>query len=107
MKPNHEQFLYRLAQQAKEELDEGQKGWWYLSFADDTVGFIGGILVEAQGPVTARLRVGSLGLAPGGEMLAFEHPSDLPLPEPVFRNRLLTVKELEIAFADQGAVCAT
>jgi hypothetical protein len=93
------EFLMKLAFKATEEREGGEEAWWYLSFADSV--FHGAIVVLAHGPVTARIRVGDLGLAPKGEMLAVRIEEGL-LPAVGFRERLLDKYELNAAFAESG-----
>jgi len=93
------EFLLKLALKAQEERESGEEAWWYLSFADSV--FHGAIVVRAFGPITARIRVGDLGLAPKGEMLAMRIEEGL-LPPIEFRDRLLDKCELNAAFAESG-----
>ncbi len=96
-------FLVQLAIAARDEEAKGELAWWYLSFADEA-GFNGAILVQAFGPLTARITVANLGLSPGGEMLAVQVPEEGPLPAESYRNRLLSREELDAAYADDGGV---
>jgi len=70
--------------------------WFYLSFADDERGgFLGGIYIEANGPLTASRRAHMLSINPGGQVLTVEMPSGYPLPPPEYRERLLTKAEIQ------------
>lgn len=97
------EFLFNVALRALSEENEPER-WWYLSFASDA-GFIGGMVVRANGVITARLRVAELGLNPGGEMLAMPVVDGVPLPDAHFHNRLLTKAEVCMAFAESGGAC--
>ena len=93
-----EEFEKRLAEVILEE-QEGGRGWWYLSFATEEE-FLGGLYLEASGPVEACMIAGLLGLNPGGEVLAWPvTPEKLEqfaqnVPDEK-RYRLLTKEEVD------------
>jgi len=45
--------------------------WWWLSFADKDLGFLGAVLVWAEDFKDAHLKVTMLGLNPGGAVKGF------------------------------------
>jgi hypothetical protein len=95
--------LMALALRAAEERQTEPEAWWYLSFATKEA-FIGGIIARGRGPVTARMRVAELGLAPRGEMLAMPVERDGVAFDASYVDRLLSVDELQAAFAPSGGV---
>ena len=70
-------------------------GWWYTSFVNGV--FLGGCIVEAQGPATALRQTHKLGINPGGETMTWEIVPDRVPPE-TYRNRLLTKAQIVEAF---------
>jgi hypothetical protein len=92
-----------LALRAAEERQTEPEAWWYLSFATEDE-FVGGIIARGCGPVTARMRVAELGLAPRGEMLAMPVERDGVAFDASYVDRLLSADELQAAFAPSGGV---
>lgn len=84
-----------------EEIATGKRGWWYLSYATQTT-FLGGVILEAHGPMDAFTQSSLLGLNPGGAALGFPFPEGdvVPLPPERFRNRLLTRAEVQEMWPD-------
>jgi hypothetical protein len=69
-------------------------GWFYLSFAGKS-GFLGGVIVEAHGVVTATRRASDLNINPGGEVMCCPIPEDkLHMVPEDLRNRLLSEREV-------------
>lgn len=68
-------------------------GWWYLSFANDSQ-FLGGVIVEAPGFVTAFAQANSIGVNPGGQVMGIPVPAD-KVPPAHYHYRLLNLEELE------------
>ncbi len=66
---------------------------WYLSFADER-GFLGAAIVQAQGITTATMRAHRLGINPGGQVAAYEVPSEVEI-QPGMMDRLLNREEAE------------
>jgi hypothetical protein len=62
-----EQFARRKRELINQER-KNPPGWWYLSFASHDSGFLGCVIVQAQGMVTAIDRSHRLGINPGGEV---------------------------------------
>jgi len=88
----------RIAQLKSEEYQQ-PLGWWYLSFAEDV--FLGGCIVEAHGIITAIKRAHQLGIDPGGEVRS--QKLDLErLPAEGYRNRLLTMAEVDLAYEESN-----
>lgn len=87
----------RIAELYEEEI-KNPLAIYYLSFADDDRGgFLGAVIVEAYGPITAVTRSKQLGVNPGGEVLIVKCPGPM-LPE--LMNHLLSKQELEAAFGE-------
>ena len=84
------------------EENKQPEGWWYLSCAGDE-GFHGAAIVRGRGMFTALLTAKSHGIQFGGdEVLAISMSDAETLPEPKFRNRLLTKADVDHAFAGTG-----
>lgn len=77
---------------------EPATAWFYLSFATDQDGFLGGLYIEGADPVSAYLNATLRKLNPGGEVAII---GPLPTDEldaqvpPENRNRLLARAEVE------------
>lgn len=68
---------------------------FWISFADDDRGgFLGVVITEAQGVGTASEKCWELGINPGGQMAAWELPSDFPPPPLEYRDRLLSKAQI-------------
>ena len=68
------------------EQERQQKaGWWWCSFSDKEKGFLGVVIVRAQGITTAIIEARRIGINPGGEVLSFE----VAEPPEIFKNVLL------------------
>ena len=83
-----------LMEQEREEHPEQR--WWYLSFAHETKGFMGGTVVEGHGFVWACNNARIMGITPGPDVQTQGMP--IPpeqVPEEQHRNRLMTRAELE------------
>lgn len=54
------------------------KRWWYVSFAEDGPprgrGFLGAVLIEAHGVITAAIEAHRRGINPGGQVIAVPFP---------------------------------
>ena len=72
--------------------------WWWLSFADGDLPkgsqFLGVAIVRGWGILAATIRAHALGINPGGEVAGVQIPLER-LPDPSFRERLLTREEAE------------
>jgi hypothetical protein len=77
---------------AQERSEHIQAEWWYLSFAEPGK-FKGGVIVLAHGLTTAVLEATRLRISPHGEVRGIPIPSEY-VPEPKWRNRLLTLDQL-------------
>lgn len=73
---------------------------WYLSFATDEDGFMGGVYTEADDMEAAVIKCHTLGINPGGEVLGFEAPPTIPL-KPEYMDRLLDRAGVEAAVGDK------
>jgi hypothetical protein len=91
---NAQQIRERIAAVVAEE-QKKPIGWWYTSFANGV--FLGGCIVEAQGPATAIKRAHELGINPGGETMTWEIVPE-HVPPAVYRNRLLNKTLVDEAF---------
>jgi len=81
----------RIAQVRLAELERGELGLWWLSFADED-GFKGVVILEAYGFGDALNISHAKGLNPGGEVQAMQvDPADIP---EALRNRLLKKSDL-------------
>jgi hypothetical protein len=79
----------------KERREHPEKTWWYLSYAHETKGFMGGAIVEGYGFVWACNNARIMGITPGPdvETRGIQIPPD-EVPKEMYRNRLLTKDEL-------------
>lgn len=64
---------------------------WWLSFADESRGFLGVAIVEGNGPASAMQNATELGINPGGGIMSFPVPGEHVPAQ--YRNRLLTRAE--------------
>jgi hypothetical protein len=80
----------------EEKRDHPELTWWYLSYAHKAKGFMGGAIIEAHGFVGAchNARLIFITPAPDVETQGVPIPPR-EVPEPQYRNRLLTRDELE------------
>lgn len=70
--------------------------WWYLSYAHETKGFMGGTIVQAHGFVGACDYARRHGITPAPDVETQGVPiPPREVPEEKYRNRLLTRDELE------------
>ena len=78
--------------------EEGPTEWWWLSFCDPTLPtgsqFLGVAVVQGRGMASAMVAATFLGINPGGEITGIEIPPE-HVPDPVFRERLLSRTEAE------------
>lgn len=81
----------------QEELESPEK-LMYLSFAGDE-GFLGAVIVSANGIATASVKCWQMGCNPGGEVMAsvIMEPAASTITVDL-KNRLLSREELERAF---------
>jgi hypothetical protein len=96
-----EQFQAR----KRELIDQERKnpaGWWYLSFADEQPrGFLGAVIVQGQGMITAIDRAHRLRINPGGQVAAWAIDAEAVAKIPVeARERLLSKADLDRIFND-------
>lgn len=99
-----EEFEQRVRDvQAQEQEQYVANDWWYLSFASET-GFLGGLYLEAQGPMGAIQRAHEIGQNPGGEVRVLGPMPGLELCPKQYLGRLLT--EEEIATVDELMIAA-
>lgn len=96
-KPTPKQLHARAQELLLIEADE-PLCWWYLSFADKK--FIGAVVIQARGVISARIGCARLGINPGGELLAVPIPSGCTLPNVLDCNRLLSEDEVRSIWAD-------
>lgn len=92
-----EAFEARLKQLLSEEASQ-PLGWWYLSYADETK-FRGGIIIAAHGFTGAAYMANILKFSPGGQVTGVPVPPG-KLPPEWYRNRLLTLEELNEIWGD-------
>ncbi len=89
----------KMEEMLEEERAKGQYGWWWLSFAEprppEGRGFLGAVLVQANGFGSAVIKAGLQHLNPGGEVVGEPIPPSNPEPLPEFTNRLLNRQECE------------
>jgi hypothetical protein len=82
------------------EKQSAERGWWWLSFADESPpegrGFLGVAIVEGHGVASAAERAHELGINPGGAVQGTRLIGD-GVPAPEFRNRLLSREDLMAA----------
>jgi hypothetical protein len=90
-----EEKIHRAMKLAGEEMRDNPKHWIYLSFAGQDK-FNGAIFIEAHGLITAIIRCNELGINPHGEVIGVDVPEG-KLPAEEYRNRVLSVEELEAA----------
>ena len=95
-RPSQTQLIERATQLILEERRAGIQHWFYISYADDQRGFLGGIYTQAYGFVEAVTRIGVFGLSPGGEAHGVECAEE-DLPPNEWRERLLSKEQLEAA----------
>lgn len=88
---------------AMAEVGRKQWGWFYLSWADET-DWLGGMFIQAFGPITARLRVKAMNISPGGQCAIFRFPLGTSPPPMDYTNRLLTKEEFTAAYPDAKAL---
>ncbi len=74
-------------------------GLWYLSFAGDD-GFHGGIFVNAVDLIDAVAQTNRLGINPGGEVLGFPVPHNMPHPSQKLVEKLLTKDQIDTVWSD-------
>lgn len=74
----------------------------YLSYAGED-GFRGGVVVEGDNIIDAAKEARRLGISPGGEVLWLPVPDHMQPPES-FRNRLLSVEDLQAMDPEHKAV---
>lgn len=79
------------------EIEEGERGWWWLSFIDprkpEGERFLGVAIVEGYGIATAALNAVDLKCNPGGEVAGCRIDADAVPAK--FRNRLLDKREAQ------------
>ena len=92
-----EQFRSRTQELLLEEANEPLR-WWYLSFADKK--FIGAVVIQARGIISARIGCARLGINPGGQLVAIPIPDECTLPNPLDCNRLLSEDEVRSIWSD-------
>ena len=88
------------------ELREGHSQFWYLAFGTEKK-FVAGVVLQAFGPNDARMRCIKLGLHPQEELtvalplvaLPFIGAALVNLPDERWHNRLLSLEQLNEAFA--------
>lgn len=90
-KMNSTQFKKRVATVLRGELDQPER-WHYVSFADKV--FHGGVIIKAHGITDATMKCNLLGINPGGQVMCFEFPADMPVPDTKWRNRLLSKSDV-------------
>jgi hypothetical protein len=88
--PGSPEWIERINMMTAEELKQ-PKALFYMSFADN--GFLGAVVVEAHGPVTAMRKSHRLGINPGGQVLTIQVPDHVTVPKEAM-NRLLTKEQV-------------
>ena len=88
---DEKQFRDRVTEVTRQELDTPE-AWHYVSFADKS--FKGAVIIKAHGINDALMKINLLQINPGGEVLCIQFPEDMVLPEPSFRNRLLSKEDV-------------
>jgi hypothetical protein len=78
---------------------ELMESWWYLSFSGEE-GFRGATLVRGYDIVSAAMTALFLGCNPGGQILGLPVTNENELPPPKFRDRLLSLGDLEQLFPE-------
>jgi hypothetical protein len=91
------QFEELLAARLAEEANQPAQVW-YLSFASEE-DFLGGAIVYARGPVTARTALTARRINPGGQCMIIPIPPEY-VPAESYFNRLLTLDELKTFWPD-------
>ncbi len=104
----------KMEEMLEEERAKGQYGWWWLSFAEprppEGRGFLGAVLVQANGFGSAVIKAGLQHLNPGGEervksvVTLFERACDrsVKVGEALAKlnidERLMRIEEAKVAF---------
>lgn len=94
MRLTEDQIIQRRAELLKAELQNPEK-WWYLSFVDDSRGFLGAVIIKARGFVSATAWAHLLLINPGGECAGTCFPDHAGEPPQEFVGTLLSRDDVE------------